>query len=144
MPEARIHTLRNRKWSSNTESINTWKAINRCIVYAFEYAKQNDRKKITLCAKTNVLTYAHDLWERIFYDVAENYPRIETDYGHVDAVCMWMVKNPEWFDVIVTDNMFGDIITDLGARFKEEWVLLLWKYKSRRCLNVWTYWRLCT
>ena len=57
----------------------------------------------------------HDLWERIFYDVAENYPEIETDYGHVDAVCMWMVKNPEWFDVIVTDNMFGDIITDLGA-----------------------------
>ena len=97
------------------ESINTWKAINRCIVYAFEYAKQNGRKKITLCAKTNVLTYAHDLWERIFYDVAENYPEIETDYGHVDAVCMWMVKNPEWFDVIVTDNMFGDIITDLGA-----------------------------
>ena len=53
--------------------------------------------------------------KRIFYDVAENYPEIETDYGHVDAVCMWMVKNPEWFDVIVTDNMFGDIITDLGA-----------------------------
>jgi len=97
------------------ESINTWKAINRCIVYAFEYAKQNDRKKVTLCAKTNVLTYAHDLWERIFNDVAKNYPDIETDYGHVDAVCMWMVKNPEWFDVIVTDNMFGDIITDLGA-----------------------------
>ena len=97
------------------ESINTWKAINRCIVYAFEYAKQNNRKKVTLCAKTNVLTYAHDLWERIFNDVSENYPDIETDYGHVDAVCMWMVKNPEWFDVIVTDNMFGDIITDLGA-----------------------------
>ena len=68
-----------------------------------------------MCAKTNVLTYAHDLWERIFYDVAKEYPEIETDYGHVDAVCMWMVKNPEWFDVIVTDNMFGDIITDLGA-----------------------------
>ena len=97
------------------ESINTWKAINRCIVYAFEYAKQNNRKKVTLCAKTNVLTYAHDLWERIFNEVAKNYPDIETDYGHVDAVCMWMVKNPEWFDVIVTDNMFGDIITDLGA-----------------------------
>ena len=53
--------------------------------------------------------------KEFFYDVAENYPEIETDYGHVDAVCMWMVKNPEWFDVIVTDNMFGDIITDLGA-----------------------------
>ena len=97
------------------ESINTYKAIHRCILYAFEYAKKNNRKKITLCAKTNVLTYAHDLWERIFYDVAKDYPEIETDYGHVDAVCMWMVKNPEWFDVIVTDNMFGDIITDLGA-----------------------------
>ena len=71
-------------------------------------------KNYTLC-KTNVLTYAHDLWERIFYDVAKDYPEIETDYGHVDAICMWMVKNPEWFDVIVTDNMFGDIITDLGA-----------------------------
>ena len=97
------------------ESINTYKAIHRCILYAFEFAKNNNRKKITLCAKTNVLTYAHDLWERIFYDVAKDYPEIETDYGHVDAVCMWMVKNPEWFDVIVTDNMFGDIITDLGA-----------------------------
>ena len=62
-----------------------------------------------------MLTFAHDLWERIFYDVAKDYPDIETDYGHVDAICMWMVKNPEWFDVIVTDNMFGDIITDLGA-----------------------------
>jgi 3-isopropylmalate dehydrogenase len=97
------------------ESINTYKAIHRCILYAFEYARNNNRKKITLCAKTNVLTYAHDLWERIFYDIAKDYPEIETDYGHVDAVCMWMVKNPEWFDVIVTDNMFGDIITDLGA-----------------------------
>ena len=97
------------------ESINTYFAIHRCIKYAFEYAKNNNRKKVTLCAKTNVLTYAHDLWERIFYQVAEDYPDIETDYGHVDAICMWMVKNPEWFDVIVTDNMFGDIITDLGA-----------------------------
>ena len=97
------------------ESINSYYAIHRCIKYAFEYTKNNNRKKITLCAKTNVLTYAHDLWERIFYDVAKDYPEIETDYGHVDAVCMWMVKNPEWFDVIVTDNMFGDIITDLGA-----------------------------
>ena len=97
------------------ESINTRSAIQRCIEYAFEYTVKNNRKKITLCAKTNVLTYAHDLWERVFYEVAEKYPDIETDYGHVDAVCMWMVKNPEWFDVIVTDNMFGDIITDLGA-----------------------------
>jgi 3-isopropylmalate dehydrogenase len=62
-----------------------------------------------------VLTYAFDLWERTFNEVAAEYPDIETDYAHVDALCMWMVKNPDWFDVIVTDNMFGDIITDLGA-----------------------------
>jgi 3-isopropylmalate dehydrogenase len=62
-----------------------------------------------------VLTFAFELWERTFYEVAKEYPDIETDYAHVDAICMWMVKNPEWFDVIVTDNMFGDIITDLGA-----------------------------
>ena len=83
------------------ESINSYYAIHRCIKYAFEFTKQSGRKKITLCAKTNVLTYAHDLWERIFYDVAKDYPEIETDYGHVDAVCMWMVKNQEWFDEVV-------------------------------------------
>jgi 3-isopropylmalate dehydrogenase len=98
------------------ESINTRKGVERCIRFAFEYArKRNKRKKVTLCGKTNVLTYAFDLWERTFYEVARDYPDIATDYAHVDATCMWMVKNPEWFDVIVTDNMFGDIITDLGA-----------------------------
>jgi 3-isopropylmalate dehydrogenase len=98
------------------ESINTRKGVERCIRYAFEYCKsRNKAKKLTLCGKTNVLTYAFDLWERTFYEVASEYPDIETDYAHVDALCMWMVKNPEWFDVIVTDNMFGDIITDLGA-----------------------------
>ncbi|RLB07559.1 MAG: 3-isopropylmalate dehydrogenase [Deltaproteobacteria bacterium] len=98
------------------ESINTRKGVERCIRYAFEYCrKRNQKKKLTLCGKTNVLTYAFDLWERTFYEVAREYPDIETDYAHVDAICMWMVKNPEWFDVIVTDNMFGDIITDLGA-----------------------------
>jgi len=98
------------------ESINTYKGVERCIKFAFEYAKKrNKRKQVTLCGKTNVLTFAFDLWERTFYKVAKNYPDIETDYAHVDATCMWMVKNPEWFDVIVTDNMFGDIITDLGA-----------------------------
>ena len=105
----------NSVFKPTQESIKSYHAIHRCIKYAFEYTKNNNRKKITLCAKTNVLTFAHDLWERIFYDVAKDYPDIETDYGHVDAICMWMVKNPEWFDVIVTDNMFGDIITDLGA-----------------------------
>ena len=98
------------------ESINTRKGVERCIRYAFEYTrKRNKNRKLTLCGKTNVLTYAFDLWERTFYEVARDYPDIETDYAHIDAICMWMVKNPEWFDVIVTDNMFGDIITDLGA-----------------------------
>ena len=98
------------------ESINTRKGVERCVRFAFEYCrKRNKEKKVTLCGKTNVLTYAFDLWERTFYEVGKEYPDIKTDYAHVDAVCMWMVKNPEWFDVIVTDNMFGDIITDLGA-----------------------------
>jgi 3-isopropylmalate dehydrogenase len=98
------------------ESLNTRKGIERCIRYAFEYCrKRNKGKKLTLCAKTNVLTFASDLWERTFYEVGKEYPDIRLEYAHVDATCMWMVKNPEWFDVIVTDNMFGDIITDLGA-----------------------------
>jgi len=98
-------------------SVNTRKGVERCVRFAFEYCKKrgNKKRKVTLCGKTNVLTYAFDLWERAFYEVAGEYPDIETDYAHVDAICMWMVKNPEWFDVIVTDNMFGDIITDLGA-----------------------------
>ena len=98
------------------ESINTRKGVERCIRFAFETCqKRNKRKKLTLCGKTNVLTYAFDLWERTFHEVASEYPDIQTDYAHVDAICMWMVKNPEWFDVIVTDNMFGDIISDLAA-----------------------------
>ena len=97
------------------ESINTRKGVERCVRYAFQLAQKRKRKKLTLCGKTNVLTYAHDLWERTFNEVAKEFSDIETDYSHVDAICMWMVKNPERFDVIVTDNMFGDIITDLGA-----------------------------
>jgi 3-isopropylmalate dehydrogenase len=98
------------------EAVHTRKGAERCIRYAFEVArKRNQKNKVTLCGKTNVLTYAFDLWERAFYQVAKEYEGIETEYAHVDATCMWMVKNPEWFDVIVTDNMFGDIITDLGA-----------------------------
>ncbi len=98
------------------ESINTRMGVERCIRYAFEACrKRAKRNKLTLCGKTNVLTFAFDLWERAFYEVAKEYPTIQTDYAHVDATTMWMVKNPEWFDVIVTDNMFGDIITDLGA-----------------------------
>jgi 3-isopropylmalate dehydrogenase len=98
------------------EAIHTRKGVERCIRFAFEYCRKRNRKnKVTLCGKTNVLTYAFNLWERAFYEVAKEFQGIKTDYAHVDATCMWMVKNPEWFDVIVTDNMFGDIITDLGA-----------------------------
>ncbi len=98
------------------ESINTRKGVERCIRYAFDYCrKRNKMNKLTLCGKTNVLTFAFDLWERTFQEVATEYADIKTDYAHVDAITMWFIKNPEWFDVIVTDNMFGDIITDLGA-----------------------------
>ena len=97
-------------------SVNTRKGVERCIRYAYELTrKRNRQKKLTLCAKTNVLTYAHDLWARVFEEVGQQYPDIKQDYTHVDACCMWMVKSPEFFDVIVTTNMFGDIITDLGA-----------------------------
>jgi len=98
------------------EMINTRKGVERCVRYAFELTrKRNKDKKLTLCDKANVLTYAHDLWRRVFKEVGEEYPDIEKDCAYVDATTMWMVKNPEWFDVIVTCNMFGDIITDLGA-----------------------------
>ncbi len=97
-------------------SYNTRKGIERCLRYAFDYTRRRNRKKkLTLCGKTNVLTFAWDLWQRTFNEVAREYPDVTTDYAHVDATTMWFVKNPEWFDVIVTDNMFGDIITDLGA-----------------------------
>ena len=102
---------------ASQESVNTRRGVERCLRYAFEIArKRNKDKKLTLCGKTNVLTYAFDLWERAFHEVGQkDYPDIKRDYAHVDATTMWFVKNPEWFDVIVTDNMFGDIITDLGA-----------------------------
>jgi len=91
--------------------------VDRCLRYAFNYTrKRNKKNTLALCGKTNVLTYIYDLWERAFHEVGEaEYSEINREYYHVDATCMWMVKNPEWFDVIVTGNMFGDIITDLGA-----------------------------
>ncbi len=99
------------------ESINTRFGVERCLRFAFDYTrKRNKNKLLTLCGKTNVLTFAFDLWERAFHEIGEkDYKDITLDYAHVDATCRWMVKNPEYFDVIVTDNMFGDIITDLGA-----------------------------
>jgi len=97
-------------------SRNSRKGIDKCLKYAFEYTKKrNKNNNLTLVGKTNVLTYAFDLWDRAFNEMSKDYAGITTDYAHVDATCMWMVKNPEWFDVLVTDNMFGDIITDLGA-----------------------------
>ncbi len=98
--------------------------VDRCLRYAFNYARKHGKKArgrsnnntLALCGKTNVLTYVYDLWERAFHEMGQKeFPDIVREYYHVDATCMWFVKNPEWFDVIVTGNMFGDIITDLGA-----------------------------
>jgi 3-isopropylmalate dehydrogenase len=98
--------------------------VDRALKYAFEYAKKHGKKArgvgeentVGLVGKTNVLTFVYDLWERAFHEMGKkDYPDIRRDYYHVDATCMWMVKSPEWFDVLVTGNLFGDIITDLGA-----------------------------
>lgn len=106
--------------------------VDRALKYAFELTRKrnknspwrglNDKDKaegkkgqLTLCGKTNVLTFIYGLWERAFHEMGPKYPDVKRDYTHVDATTMWMVKNPEWFDVIVTGNLFGDIITDLGA-----------------------------
>ncbi|MBM4148740.1 MAG: 3-isopropylmalate dehydrogenase [Lentisphaerae bacterium] len=98
-------------------SVYTRHQVDRCLRYAFELTRKRKKNNtLALCGKTNVLTYIYDLWERAFHEMgARDYPEIRRDYYHVDATCMWMIKNPEWFDVIVTGNMFGDIITDLGA-----------------------------
>src|SRR5580692_523548 len=115
------------------ESVNTRRGVERCLRFAFELARKRrggqpwrglkpealaagKKSQLTLCGKTNVLTFAFDLWERAFHEVGQkDFADVQRDYAHVDATTMWFVKNPEWFDVIVTDNMFGDIITDLGA-----------------------------
>jgi len=98
--------------------------VDRCLKWAFEYTQKHGKKAqgkgktntLALVGKTNVLTYVYNLWERAFHEMgAKDYPDVERGYYHVDATCMWMVKNPEWFDVLVTGNMFGDIITDLAA-----------------------------
>ena len=99
-------------------AVYTRKGCERCVRWAYELARKRNNKKgkrLTLVAKTNVLTYGHDLWMRTFKEVGEEYPDVEQTYNHVDACCMWMVKNPEYYDVIVTTNMFGDIITDLAG-----------------------------
>ncbi len=98
--------------------------VDRCLRWAFEYARKHGKKArglgsdntLGLVGKTNVLTFVYDLWNRRFNEIGEeDYPDVKREYYHVDATCMWMVKSPEWFDVLVTGNMFGDIITDLGA-----------------------------
>jgi 3-isopropylmalate dehydrogenase len=97
------------------EEINTRKGVERIITAAFEYARTHERKKVTMSDKSNVLTYGHDLWQRTFKEVAGKYPEIEADHLFVDVLTMWMVLDPGRFEVIVTNNLFGDIITDLGA-----------------------------
>jgi len=97
--------------------VYSYAQVARCLRYAFDYTQRRKKKNtLALCGKTNVLTYVYDLWERTFHDLGQKeFEDVTREYYHVDATCMWMVKNPEWFDVIVTGNMFGDIITDLGA-----------------------------
>lgn len=96
-------------------SVNTRLGVERCLRYAFDLARIRPRRHLTLCHKTNVMTFAGDLWYRAFTEVAAEYPDVETSYVHVDAACLYLVESPERFDVVVTDNLFGDIVTDLGA-----------------------------
>jgi 3-isopropylmalate dehydrogenase len=97
------------------EDINTRFGVERIIVAAFEYAKRHGRRKVTMVDKSNALRYGHDLWQRAFADISKRYPEVEGNTQFVDATTMWMVLKPNQYDVIVTNNMFGDIITDLGA-----------------------------
>jgi|TARA_B100001750_G_scaffold148295_3_gene118633 3-isopropylmalate dehydrogenase len=96
-------------------SVNTRKGAERCIRYGFELARSRTRKHLTLVHKTNVLTFSGDLWDRTFQEVSAEYPDVETAYNHVDAACIYFVEDPTRYDVVVTDNLFGDILTDLGG-----------------------------
>ncbi|HMR96135.1 MAG TPA: 3-isopropylmalate dehydrogenase [Microthrixaceae bacterium] len=96
-------------------SVNTRLGVERCVRFAFERAAATDRRHLTLVHKKNVLTFAGDLWQRTFDEVAEQYPQVSTGYDHIDAACIHFVERPERYDVIVTDNLFGDILTDLGG-----------------------------
>ena len=100
---------------ANQTMVATRMGVERCVRYAFDLAATRERKHLTLVHKTNVLSFAGDTWYRAFQEIAEEYPAVETGYHHVDACCMFMVTKPEVYDVIVVPNMFGDIITDLGA-----------------------------
>jgi 3-isopropylmalate dehydrogenase len=96
-------------------SVNTRAGVERCIRYSFELAASRPRNHLTLVHKTNVLTFAGGLWERTFNEVAAEYPQVATAYNHVDAACIYFVTDPQRYDVVVTDNLFGDILTDLGG-----------------------------
>jgi 3-isopropylmalate dehydrogenase len=96
-------------------SVNTRMGVERCVRFAFDLARSRERKHLTLVHKTNVLTFAGDLWQRTFDDVAREYDDVATAYNHVDAACIYFVQDPGRYDVIVTDNLFGDILTDLGG-----------------------------
>jgi len=100
------------------EDVNTRKGVERIIRYAFEFAKQKGRPKVTMSDKSNALRFGHDIWQRTFEEVGEEYPEIEKEHFYVDALTMQMIKRPEQFEVIVTCNMFGDIVTDLGAQLQ--------------------------
>ncbi len=100
------------------EDVNTRKGVERIIRYAFEYAKEKGRTKVTMSDKSNALRFGHDLWQRVFAEVGAEYPEIEKEHFYVDALTMQMIKRPEQFEVIVTCNMFGDIVTDLGAQLQ--------------------------
>jgi 3-isopropylmalate dehydrogenase len=96
-------------------SVNTRMGVERCVRFAFDLAASRERKHLTLVHKTNVLTFAGDLWQRAFDAVAADYPQVGTAYHHVDAACIYFVQDPQRYDVVVTDNLFGDILTDLGG-----------------------------
>jgi 3-isopropylmalate dehydrogenase len=96
-------------------SVNTRMGVERCVRFAFDLARSRDKKHLTLVHKTNVLTFAGDLWQRTFDAVAADYPDVATAYNHVDAACIYFVQDPDRYDVVVTDNLFGDILTDLGG-----------------------------
>ena len=96
-------------------SVNTRFGVERCVRYAYDLAASRERQHLTLVHKTNVLTFAGDLWERAFTEVGTEFPAVETAYNHVDAACIYFVQDPQRYDVIVTDNLFGDILTDLGG-----------------------------
>src|SRR5215475_4754397 len=101
------------------EDVNTRTGVERVIRYAFEYARQHQRDKVLMADKSNVMTYAHGLWQRVFKQVAAEYTDITAQHMYVDALCMHMVRDPRQFNIIITNNMFGDIITDLAATLQE-------------------------